>query len=182
MLSGRLPTFYPQRDMSAEINQPVRDFIGRFIGPHPQQGLDPASILVDSFGDSPEMADQLLALVLAGTKTATCSALWAWEHDNDAPLQPGMLSVIVDGAGQPRCVLETTQTRVMGYQDVPADFARAEGEHEPPELPDEQVLAHWRHGHWAFFTRTLPPLGYTPSPDMPVICERFRVIYQEPSP
>ena len=27
------------------------------------------------FGDSPELADELLALVLAGAKTATCGAL-----------------------------------------------------------------------------------------------------------
>ena len=28
-----------------------------------------------AFGDSPELADELLALVLAGRKTATCAAL-----------------------------------------------------------------------------------------------------------
>ena len=38
------------------------------------QGTRPEPIRF-SFGDSPELADRLLALVLAGKKTATCGAL-----------------------------------------------------------------------------------------------------------
>jgi uncharacterized protein YhfF len=34
--------------------------------------------VVDSFGDTPELQDSLSALILAGVKTATCSALWEW--------------------------------------------------------------------------------------------------------
>ena len=55
------------------------------------------------------------------------SVVWEWEHDNDVPLQPGMLSIICDGAGTPRCVLETKRVEQLAYQDVTADFARAEG-------------------------------------------------------
>jgi uncharacterized protein YhfF len=40
---------------------------------------DDAELERFAFGDSPQMADALLALVLAGTKTATCSALAAYE-------------------------------------------------------------------------------------------------------
>ncbi len=49
---------------------------------------DPARgepIPADAFGDSPELADELLALVLAGTKTATCSSVWEWEAEGEAP-------------------------------------------------------------------------------------------------
>jgi uncharacterized protein YhfF len=38
-----------------------------------------------SFGDSPAMADELLALVLAGTKTATCGARRDFGPGKDAP-------------------------------------------------------------------------------------------------
>lgn len=157
----------------------IRAFIDRYLaqpGAHP---INPNTIPLDTFGDAPEMADRLLALVLAGTKTATCSTLWAWEHENDDPLTPGTRAVILDGANTPRCIIETTQAPIVPYNQVTADFARAEGEHTPLDLPDEQVLEHWRQGHWAFFTRTLPPLGFTPTPDMPVICECFKVIYAE---
>jgi uncharacterized protein YhfF len=32
--------------------------------------------VAEGWGDSPQMADELGALISAGTKTATCSALW----------------------------------------------------------------------------------------------------------
>ena len=38
-----------------------------------------------SFGATPEQADELLDLVLDGTKTATASALWDYDAD-DEPL------------------------------------------------------------------------------------------------
>ena len=158
----------------------VQEFITRFLQHHDSPQIDPNSILVDSFADTPELKDRLLALVIAGTKTATCSSLWAWEHENESPITPGTLAVILDASDTPRCIIETTSVEIMPYNEVPASFARAEGEHTPLDLPDEQVLAHWREGHWAFFNRTLPPLGLTPTQDMPVICEHFRVIYSEP--
>ena len=158
----------------------VQAFISRFLMNTGRPDTVEQTILVDAFGDTPPMADQLLDLVLAGTKTATCMSSWAWDHEYDQPLVPGMLSVITDGAGVPRCVVETTHVRKVAYKDVTAEFARAEGEHDPADLPDQEVLDHWREGHWAFYLRTLPPLGFTPTPDMPVLCERFKVIYREP--
>jgi len=157
----------------------IRAFIERFIAQADRPDLNLDDILVDSFGDSPEMADHLLELALVGTKTATCSSLWAWKHENEVPLIPGILAVILDGSNTPRCIIETTQVITTEYQQVTADFARAEGEHSPLDLPDEQVLMHWRAGHWAFFRRTLPGIGRTPSQDMPVLCEHFRVVYEE---
>jgi hypothetical protein len=31
--------------------------------------------------------------------------------------------------------------------------------------------------HWRFFSRTLPKIGKEPTEDMPLECERFRLIY-----
>lgn len=167
------------RNMPDTHTPTIHAFIDRYLAQPSARQFNPNDFLVDTFGDSPEMADRLLALVLAGTKTATCSSLWAWEHEHAAPLTPGTHAVILDGANTPRCIIETTQAPIVPYNQVTADFARAEGEHTPLDLPDEQVLEHWRQGHWAYFSRTLPPLGLTPSQGMPVICERFRVIYAE---
>ena len=36
-----------------------------------------ASAVTFSFGDTPELKNELLALVLDGRKTATCAALWS---------------------------------------------------------------------------------------------------------
>ena len=71
-----------------------------------------------SFGGTPEMADELLALVLAGTKTAGASQLWDYEAAGDPLPQVGELSVILDGAGTPRALLRTVDVRIMPFDEV----------------------------------------------------------------
>ncbi|MEZ4660837.1 MAG: ASCH domain-containing protein [Caldilineaceae bacterium] len=123
------------------------------------------------FGDSPQMADELGRLVYDGIKTATCGALWEYEHDGDALPQVGDLSMILDGAELPFCIIETTDVQIKPYNEVDAEFARAEGE-------GERTLEWWRQAHWRFFSRTLPRIGRQPSETMPLVCEQFRVIFR----
>jgi uncharacterized protein YhfF len=63
---------------------------------------------VYAFGDSPEMADELLDLVLHGSKRATASLMLEFEHDEEPVPQQGTYSVILDGRGKPAAVLRTT--------------------------------------------------------------------------
>ena len=37
--------------------------------------------VAEKFGDNASLADELGNLILRGTKTATCSALWEWEAE-----------------------------------------------------------------------------------------------------
>ena len=169
---------------SSEKRTPaVQAFIERFLKSEAGSNASVHHLVIDSFGDgeSVEMADELLALVLAGKKTATCMSAWSWDHEFATPLAPGMLSVILDGSKNPRCVVETISVTRVAYREVTPEFARAEGEHSPWDLDDDSVLKHWRAGHWAFYERTLPLIGREPSEDMPVLCERFKVIYREAS-
>ena len=55
-----------------------------------------------SFGDTPELADELLGLVLAGTKTATC---WA-ASEGLKGVEVGKRWIVKDGQGRPRAVIE----------------------------------------------------------------------------
>lgn len=123
-----------------------------------------------SFGADPAEADELLGLVLAGTKTATASALRDYEGD---PLpERGTLSILLDGSGHPRALLEATDVRVVPFDEVDEEHARLEGE-------GDRSLAHWRAVHERFFTRVAAgEPGF--QADMPVVLERFRVVYQEP--
>jgi uncharacterized protein YhfF len=127
-----------------------------------------------SFGDHPALADQLAELVLAGVKTATCSALWAYEAEGEPLPQPGQHSIILSGAGQPLAVAETVEVQIKRFDQVDAAFAYAEGE-------DDRSLASWREGHRRFFTRTLPAIGREFDETMPLVCERFRVLYRRPA-
>ena len=117
-----------------------------------------------SFGDSPRLADELLALVLSGAKKATCGAYRDYQKPN-APPRPkvGRCDVVLDGKGAPACIIETTEVTIKNFCDVDEDFAVSEGE-GPYEV--------WREAHVAYFSRNG---GF--SPDMEVVCERFRLVH-----
>jgi uncharacterized protein YhfF len=112
-----------------------------------------------AFGDSADLADELLELVLNGVKTATCST-----EDEPNISKPGERWIVLDGRGLPRCVIESTEVTFRPYREVDAAFARDEGE-------GDRSLAHWREAHRRYFGR----LGKF-SEDMMLMCERFRLI------
>ena len=49
--------------------------------------------VAEGWGDSPVLADELGALIVQGTKTATCSALWEWEAEGNPIPQAGLLTI-----------------------------------------------------------------------------------------
>jgi len=133
--------------------------------------VDAPKIKSDKFGDSPELADKLLALVLSGVKTATCSSVWEWESDGEEIPKVGMLSLILDGANNPKCIIETIEITIRNYSEVDEVFASEEGE-------GDRSLDYWREAHKGYFSRVLPKIGREFSEDMPLVCERFIVIYK----
>lgn len=125
------------------------------------------------FGNSPRMADELGALVLAGTKTATSSLYWAYEIDQEHIPAVGEFSVITDGQNQPICIIQTTAVHILPFDEVKPEFAYLEGE-------GERTLEYWRKVHWNFFSEECARIGKEPSLSMPVVCERFRRVYPMP--
>jgi uncharacterized protein YhfF len=117
------------------------------------------------------MADELGGLIAEGIKTGTCSALWEWEAEGNPIPEVGLITIALDGRGNPLCIVETTEITVRNYNDVDAEFARSEGE-------GDLSLEYWREAHRSFFSRTLPKIGKEFSEDMPLVCERFRMIYK----
>ena len=127
--------------------------------------------VAEGWGDSPRLADELGTLIVNGVKTATCSALWEYEAEGESLPQLGLKTIVLDGRGDPLCIVETTEVEVRPYDQVDARFAYEEGE-------GDRSLEYWRDAHWRFFSRTLPEIGREPTTDMPLVCERFRVIYE----
>ncbi|MEM0980444.1 MAG: ASCH domain-containing protein [Cyanobacteria bacterium P01_H01_bin.58] len=126
--------------------------------------------VAEQFGDTPELADELGHLILDGRKTATCSALWEWEAELSTLPTAGLKTVVLDSAKTPLCIVETTVVRLCPFNEVTADFAYDEGE-------GDRTLAYWRSEHWRYFARVLPKIGKRPTPDMPLVCEHFQVVY-----
>lgn len=120
-----------------------------------------------AFGATPEHADELLALVLSGTKTATASSLWDYDVDEPLP-STGDYSIILDGEGTPKAIIMTTEVSTAPFVEVTREHAHLEGE-------GDRTLEYWRSTHedfWRHYSEN--ERGF--SPDMPVVCERFRLV------
>ena len=126
-----------------------------------------------SFGDNPRLADELLELVLDGTKTATSSALAELEAAGEPVPRPGDLSILLDAEGHPRALIRTSRVDVVPLRDVTGEFAALEGE-------DDRTLVSWRREHERYFRRVLEPAGVEFDESLPVALERFEVLYPQP--
>ena len=167
------PDYAPSMDDVERFWQQARrqariEALPGYFGPTTLEVLAPPTW---SFGATAEEADALLALVLRGEKTATSSALRDYEAE-DSPLpEVGALDIVLDSGGRPRVLLETTQVQVTPFDEVDAEHARLEGE-------GDRTLEHWREVHQRFFTDNAEhERGF--APDMPVVLERFAVLFQQ---
>lgn len=122
-----------------------------------------------SFGDTPEMADELGQLVLNGTKTGTASLAWEYNVDDEPIPRAGEHSIVLDGKGDPLCIIKTMRVYIECFEDVDKEQAYAEGE-------GDRSLQYWRDAHWKYFSRRCEIIGRTPKETMPVVCERFQVV------
>ena len=133
----------------------------------PFRGRD---FLAEGWGDGPQLADELGQLIACGAKTATCSAVWEWQAEGQPWTQPGLLTVVLDGRDEPLCVVETVEVTLRQYDEVDAAFASDEGE-------GDRSLDYWRDAHRRYFSRTLQKIGRQFAEDMPLVCERFKLVY-----
>lgn len=124
------------------------------------------------FGDSAEMADDLLELVVRGPKRATVAALAEYEADGEPVPAAGDLYIVMDGSSRPRALIETTDVRIGPLSSVDEQFARDEGE-------GDRTRAWWLDAHTRYFARAFPRLGLEFHPDIPVVFERFALRYHE---
>ena len=136
--------------------------IGVVVGQSGAQALTPPAF---SFGATREQADELLGLVLDGTKTATSSALVEYQREDEPLPQVGGLAIVLDGGGRPRAVLRTTAVELTTFGRVSAEHAAAEGE-------GDRTLAAWRAEHAAFWGRRGDEAD-----DWPVVLERFALVH-----
>jgi uncharacterized protein YhfF len=113
-----------------------------------------------SFGDGPALADEMLALVLIGRKTATT---WAVSEGGKG-VEAGKQWIVNDGQGRGRAVIETVELTRPRFEEVDEGFAFDEGE-------GDRLLAFWRRAHIAYFARR----GEF-APGMEVSRERFRLV------
>lgn len=125
---------------------------------------------VFAFGDDPEMADELLALVLSGRKQATATRAQVYELEGLGVPQAGALSLILDGQGRAACVIETQRVNLVPFKAVSSEFAYVEGE-------GDRSLDYWRRVHLEYYERECANEGSVFDPEELIVCERFRLLW-----
>ncbi|MDD1794453.1 ASCH domain-containing protein [Enterovibrio makurazakiensis] len=128
------------------------------------------SFSADYFCSDEYNANICADLILRGEKRASCSMAYWYTHEGEPMAEVGHLQVVTDWAGDPVCIIEFTSVSECRYKDVTAEFAASEGE-------GDKTLAWWRDAHWKFFSLECEELGITPSEEMLLIQERFKVVY-----
>ena len=121
-----------------------------------------------AFGDEkdPEQQTKLGMLVREGPKRATAGLLAEYEKEGEPLPEVGEYSVIVDGRGEPLCVIRTTHVELRPFGEVDADFAWTEGE-------GDRTLEWWRQAHIGFFDR----IGFEIRDDTMMVLERFDLVW-----
>jgi uncharacterized protein YhfF len=143
------------------MSENIEDYWRRFEaatgihGPHTAWG----------FGNSEQMMTDLALLVRDGPKRATASLVSDYCDGEPFP-RAGDLSVILDGSGEPVCVIRTTQVEVRRFGDVDADFAWTEGE-------GDRTLEDWRDGHLRYFAAEGHPIDDSSE----IVLERFELLW-----
>ncbi len=121
--------------------------------------LPPGPVQVDGYGDSPELSEDLLALIRSGKKKAGTGLLWAYEADAQEFPREGAIEIVIDHNNQPALVTRIIRVEIVAYSDVTAEYAALEGE-------GDGSLEYWRKAHWAFFCASASELAGNP----PRIC------------
>jgi len=152
---------------ASEVRDYWRSYLDSLKPERSPQGLEYEAW---AFGNTSDMADNLGDLVKRGVKIATASLVWAYQAEGEPYPEVGDISIILDGRGDPICIIETTDVEVIAFNAVGEKHAYEEGE-------GDRSLDYWREVHWAFFAEECNSIGKEPVEDMPVVCERFRLIY-----
>lgn len=114
--------------------------------------------------------DTLAELTRTGVKTATASAGVWYEIGEESMPRAGEYSVVLNSREEAVCVIRTTRVYTVPFDQVGVEQAWREGE-------GDRSLAYWRKVHEDFFRAELAQAGLGFSPDMPVVCEEFEVVY-----
>ena len=141
-----------------------------YVSAYPVQAAADSQYSVETFGDSPAMADELLALVLDGTKCATSSLVAEYVEEGDQLPRIGGHWIICDGAGVPRAILRTVELRLGTFNDADEAFARDEGE-------DDRTLESWQREHRRYWERGAERRGTSWSEAEEIVFERFNTVW-----
>ena len=157
---------YSDRD----LNLLIKEYWERFIRLNPEYKNKEYETWNFCYGEY--LPNKLIGLVKEGRKTGTSSALEMYDGSDETVPEAGGISIITYGNGLPGCIIETKDVMIRKFEEITDEEARLEGE-------GDLSLSYWRNAHEWFFKLEYEEKGLEFTEDIPVVFERFEVIYDE---
>ena len=153
------------------MKSPIDQFWDLYLQSFPQAG-SPKKRYYEAFcfGNSECLADLCADLVVRRIKTTTSALLWEYEAKGKPLPRVGDLSIVTNWDREPICIIETIGVRTTPFKEVDEDFVCDYGE-------GDRSMSWWHKNMWEYYSEECRSLGRAPAPDMPVVCERFRVVF-----
>jgi uncharacterized protein YhfF len=126
---------------------------------------------VRRLGNTAALSRDLLGMITRGEKTGGFSR--PEDLPGGTPPAQGDYVIFTDFEGVPRCLVRIEECRRMQFREIGAEQTACESE----AARDPEV---WRDIHRRYWTPMLAAEGRTFSEEMPVIFQRFRLLYSEP--
>jgi uncharacterized protein YhfF len=133
-------------------------------------GTNDRDYTVVVFGDGSEPWDELVDLVLSGTKRATASLARDYTSGDEPMPQLGDFVIVIDSKETPRCIWRTTEIVVKPFIDVDDAFAWDEGE-------GDRTRVSWLFDHREYFTDQAAQEGFEMSDEIETVFERFEIVW-----
>jgi uncharacterized protein YhfF len=152
------------------MNQSVRELWSQFKA---EKNVLHDRYDVWAFGNSPQMADELLELVLKGEKVGTSSLHLLYDLGLEEEQMPavGSYSVVLDGKDQAQAIIRTKVVDILPYSQISEVHGYLEGE-------GDRTLGYWREVHQPFFEQELKEYQRTFSEDLLIVYELFELVYR----
>jgi len=136
-------------------------------------GLPATGYKTRTFGRSAEMANILVPLIASREKTGTFALAAEYERDPSARPYTGDYFVVAWFDGRPALVYRVTEVATVPFSGIGPGHVAVEG-------PNARQVDIWRKIHWPYWSGMLREWGQEPSEDMPVIFQRFELLYPKP--
>ncbi|MGF1736475.1 ASCH domain-containing protein [Photobacterium satsumensis] len=147
------------------------DFLEQYLSTLTQSDRDAIpQVIAEYFCADEYNANECARLINQGIKRASCSLKAGYDAEDEALPKLGRLSVVLNWAQEPVCIIKLTDVSICPFNKVTPEFATLEGE-------GDLSYPWWREAHIRFFTKYAASLDieFTESSDL--VLERFEKVY-----
>lgn len=153
------------------MNKEQQTFLNNYLKTLPEaERKTIQNVQAEYFCADEHNANECARLINIGKKTASCSLKQGWDSDNEPLPKVGDLTVVLNWSQEPICMIKITDVSICPFNQVTAEFAKAEGE-------GDSSYAWWHKAHTQFFTEYAKTIGATFNTSSELVLERFVKVY-----